>query len=465
MTSLPSRRRSLTRCPARTVRWPSITRRRPTSRSRSSPALDPRAPTPGLQSTSGLIPYGQADLLLGIDILEAARAVDPREHFRIATKDKTSAVLNLFKQPTVSGLLGKQDFDPYKLRDRIAGYCVDANIYAKNLSALCEQRLGSKLFVNILMLGVAYQLGYVPIPASAIAKAIKETIRRDVRRNLKAFNIGRKLALSPQALPDKPQAITWEQLLTQKMRILRKTRARGETHAVAVETLVTSAIAVMPSLGDRSKYDLALRIYDLYQYENEGYAKRFIDQVRSVYRRDSADQQYLATNAVIWNLARLMLVKDEPYVAYLLTRHEKLQRDALKYNVDAENGDEVRYQWNNVPEVVVPLIGKVRVNVTTRPWMMKVMRHFKAVRKLPSWHKKEKEFREWYVGLLNRIDLGTDAGYQTAVRVLELPADATGYREVRYPKMDRVKQEAEAMLGRPNPPPHQRREVRQPQPV
>lgn len=420
---------------------------------------------PNLESTSGLIPYGQADLLLGIDILEAARAVDPREHFRIATKKKTSAVLNLFKQPTVSGLLGKQDFDPYKLRDRIAGYCVESNIYAKNLSALCEQRLGSKLFVNILMLGVAYQLGYVPIPASAIAKAIKETIRRDVRRNLKAFNIGRKLALAPQALPDKPQAITWEQLLTQKMRILRKTRARGESHATAVETLVTSAIAVMPSLSDRSKYDLALRIYDLYQYENEAYAKRYIDLVRGVYRRDSADQKYLATDAVIRTLARQMMIKDEPYVAYLLTRYEKRQRDAQKYNVDAENGDEVRYQWHNVPEVQLPLIGKVRMAMTTRPWMHQIIRHAKFVRLLPTWHKKEKDFREWYAGLLDRIDLSTDAGYRNAVKVLELPGDATGYREVRYPKMDRVRQEAEAMLSRPNTPPPQRREVREPQPV
>ena len=31
--------------------------------------------------------------------------------------------------------------------------------------------------------------------------------------------------------------------------------------------------------------------------------------------------------------------------------------------------------------------------------------------------------------------------------------------------MDRVKQEAEAMLSRPNTPPPQRREVREPQPV
>ncbi len=403
-----------------------------------------------LATTSGLIPYGQADLLLGIDILEAARAVDPREHFRIATPQKTAAVLNLFKQPTVSNLLGKQDFDPYKLRDRIAEHCNASQMYAKNLSALCEQRLGSKLFVNILMLGIAYQLGYVPISAGAIAKAIKETIRRDVRRNLKAFNIGRKLALEPMALPEKPQAITWDQLLTQKTRILRKTRMRGESHARALETLVSTAVNVMPALSERSKYDLTLRIYDLYQYEDEAYAKRFIDLVRGVYRRDSGDQKYQVTDAVIWNLARLMLIKDEPYVAYLLTRFEKLQRDAIKYNVDADNGDEVEYSWHNVPELPIPFVGKLRIPITTRPWMHRIFRNTKFMRKLPGWHRREKEFREWYIGLLDRIDLSSDGGYHNALRVLSMPEEATGYREVRYPKMDRVKQEGEALLSRPH---------------
>ncbi len=45
--------------------------------------------------TTGCIPYGRADLLLGVDILEAARAIDPREGFRVASKTRTSAVLNL----------------------------------------------------------------------------------------------------------------------------------------------------------------------------------------------------------------------------------------------------------------------------------------------------------------------------------------------------------------------------------
>ena len=58
--------------------------------------------------------------------------------------------------------------------------------FAKNLSEICEARLGSKQFVNIMMIGVAYQLGLIPVSAHSIAWAIKDTIRRDHRKNLKA---------------------------------------------------------------------------------------------------------------------------------------------------------------------------------------------------------------------------------------------------------------------------------------
>ncbi len=88
-----------------------------------------------------------------------------------------------------------------------------------------------------MMLGVAYQLGLIPVSARSIAWAIKDTIRREHRRNLKAFNIGRKLALEPRALPRKPEPETWEQLLTNKVRILRKTRFRGQILAEQLEQL------------------------------------------------------------------------------------------------------------------------------------------------------------------------------------------------------------------------------------
>lgn len=397
--------------------------------------------------STGNIPYGKADLLLGIDILEAARAVEPREPFRVGSKEKTAAVLNLHKQATVYHLLGRQDFDPEQLRDEILEHCNESLSYSKNLAELCEQRLGSKQFVNIMMLGVAYQLGLIPVSAHAIAWAIKDTIRRDQRKNIKAFNIGRKLALEPRALPRKPQAQTWEQLVTSKTRILKKTRLRGRTWAMRYEQLVHGAMKQLRDLPDNAKYDVALRIYDLLQYQDHHLAKRYIELVRNIYRHDNPARGYQATIAVIWNLAKVMLIKDEVYVSYLLTRYEKKQRDIVKYGVDVANGDRIVYRHHTNPEFN---IGKwrFRLKITTRDWQLRIVRHMKWWRKLPGWHKREVSFRDWYINLLDRVHLIDD--YEQALRVLKCPEEVTGYREIRYPKMDRVIQQVEADLGRPS---------------
>ena len=401
--------------------------------------------------TTGSIPYGKADLLLGIDILEAARATDPREQFRVASPDRTCAVLNMHKQPTVYTLLGRQDFDPDALREEIYSHCREDHSYAKNLAEICEQRLGSKQFANIMMLGVAFQLGLIPVSAHSIAWAIKDSIKRDHRKNLKAFNIGRKLALEPRALPRKPEPDTWEHLVTNKLRILRKTRLFGRAWSMRFEQLVQHAMKQMRDLSDEAKYDLALRIYDILQYEDHVLARRYIELVKGVYKRDSAERRHAATAAAIWNLAKVILIKDEPYVSYLLTRFEKKQRDIVKYGVDVSNGDRLVYRHHTKPEINVGP-WKFRMNITTRDWMLNVVRQCKWWRRLPGWHRREAEFRDWYVSLLDRVDLSTDASYEQALRVLKCPEDVSGYREIRYPKMDVARQAVEAEFSSTNKP-------------
>ena len=408
--------------------------------SRADHGLEARA----TDQISGSIPYGKADLLFGVDILEAARATDPREQFRVAVPDRTAAVLNTYRQPTVYTLLGKEDFDPEVLRQEIYDHCRPELSFAQDLSELCEQRLGSKLYANIMMLGVAYQLGLIPVSARSIAWAIKDSIRREHRKNLKAFNIGRKLALEPRALPRKPTPETWEQLVTNKGRILRKTRAFGPALAMKFEKLVQGAMKQMRDLSDQAKYDLALRIYDLMQYQNPPYAKRYVDLVRGVYRRDNAERNYAATVAVLWNLAKVMLIKDEPYVSYLLTRYEKKQRDIAKYGIDVSNGDKLVYRHHTNPEFNIGR-HRIRFRITTRDWQLRMVRHFKWWRKLPGWHRREVQFRDWYIGLLSRVNLSTD--YDKALQVLQCPRDVTGYREIRYPKQDEARQRIEAELG------------------
>ncbi|HUB26156.1 MAG TPA: DUF6537 domain-containing protein [Tepidisphaeraceae bacterium] len=397
-------------------------------------------------ATTGSIPYGKADLLLGIDILEAARAVDPREQFRVASPSHTAAVLNTHKQATVNLLLGKEDFDPDALREQILEVCDPERSFAKNLSVICEQRLGSKQFVNIMMLGAAYQLGLIPVSARSIAWAIKDTIRREHRRNLKAFNIGRKLALEPRALPNKPEPTTWEQLLTNKTRILKKTRWFGRAAAHRFEILVRTAVRHLRGLSDQAKYDLGLRIYDLIQYQDFELAKKYVELLRGLYKRDLPERNYAATTAAVTNLAKVMLIKDEPYVAYLLTRYEKKQRDIAKFGVDVANGDRIIYRHHTSPEFN---IGKrrIRMRITTTDWQLKLASHMKWWRKLPGWHVRECAFRDWYIGLLERVNLSDVAGYDRVVKMLKCAEPVSGYREVRYPKMEAARAGVEGEMG------------------
>ena len=394
--------------------------------------------------TTANIPFGQADLLLGMDVLEAARAIDPRDQFRVGSFPRTAAVVNTYKQATIETLLGQSDFDPQVLQEQIFSVCNGDLSYANDLSTLCERRLGSKQFVNIMMLGVAYQLGLIPVSARSMAWAIKDSIRRDHRRNLKAFNIGRKLALEPRALPRRPQPVTWDQFLTNKLRLIR--RGRGHARLAAdFERLTHVAVRQLKHIPEQAKYDLVARIYELVHYQDIAYAKGYVDQLRELYLRDSSGKEYAATRAAIWNLAKVMLIKDEPYVAWLLTRPEKVARDIEKYNLDTVNGDRLIYEHFTSPEI--PLgPWRLRLKLRTKNWQLKLVTRMKWLRKLPGWHRPDREFGQWYAQLVAQADLAGDLAYQKWLKILQCPEQVSGYREIRHPKLQRVQREVEAML-------------------
>ncbi len=394
--------------------------------------------------TTATIPYGQADLLLGVDVLEAARAVDPREQFRIATAQRTAAVVNTYKQATIETLLGRADFNPDGLRDAIFKKCNQELSYANDLSTLCERRLGSKQFVNIMMLGVAYQLGLIPVSSHSIAWSIKDSVKRDHRRNLKAFNIGRKLALEPRKLPPRPTPATWEQLVTSKLRLIRRGRLSSK-FAADFERIAHAAVRQLKNIPDQAKYDLVVRIYELVHYENIGFAKRYVDLLKDVYHRDSSSHAYAATHAAIRNLAKVLLIKDEPYVAWLLTRPEKIEHDIEKYNLDVANGDRLVYEHYTSPEIPIGP-WRIRLNLHTTNWQLRLMATMKVLRKWPAWHRREKAFAKWYIELLKQADLGGDVAYRKWMQIVSCPEMVNGYREIRYPKMIAVKQHVDDLM-------------------
>jgi indolepyruvate ferredoxin oxidoreductase len=152
---------------------------------------------------------------------------------------------------------------------------------------------------------------------------------------------------------------------------------------------------------------------------------------------------------VIENLFKVMAIKDEIYVAHLLTSKEKLERDKVRYNIDPHRGDSIEYLHLNRPQFTI-LGFNIEFNLNTRNWMLNLMKYCKFLRRwMPSWHGREKAYRDWYIGLVRQFNyFRNNAIYQNYVSILKAPESVNGYREIRYPKMKESQSKAEFLLSR-----------------
>lgn len=396
-------------------------------------------------SGSPVMPFGKADLLIGVDALEAARACAPTDIQRVASSKFTHAVVNTGKTPTILTLMGRDDFEPEELASMIKGQCKPGQFFSFNVGDLCERLLDSKLYANIMMLGVAYQLGFIPLTYNSIKWSIRHAVGREFERNFRAFNIGRKIVLRPDLFGvSAPKEVeTVDQAIERKSNILKASSAWGKGNAAEYKRICKETLEQMPALDDASKRDYVIRLFDAIQWGTLSYGRQYASRIVKTYSQDSADRRFAVTRAVIWNLAKVMMIKDEVYVSMMYTSPEKYKRDRRRFNVNPANGDSITYIHLNKPEFDI-LGKKIRFQWHGRTWQYAVLRHCRWLRSLlPAWHRKEKAFRAWYMNLVDTCDLHEPhdtVAYNTWLEIFKAPEPVTGYREVRYPKQDAAKQ-------------------------
>ncbi len=395
---------------------------------------------------SQIIPYGKADLLIGMDMLEAVRGLDPNAGFCVATPDRTVAVVNTAKTDTVKTLIGQDDFKLADLEKWLQTY-TDADAYfGVNLFEISERLLGNKLYANMMLLGVAFQRGYLPVELEAIQTALKLAVRpADLETNQRAFDMGRRLAIDSEAFAPVPQWQAYKTLLREKCQSLTRKR-RGAVLAHQYEVLVQQGVEKM-ELDDETNRRFALYVYDLIQFENLDYARLYVEKVKQIYSKDLSEMDYRATKAAVKYLHKVMLIKDEVYVAHLLTSETKLRRDKEMYNVDESNGDKIKYVHLNRPRFTI--MGRdLQWDMNTKNWQLNLMKRLRFLRRwLSQWHKLEKVFRDWYIAEVIETFAPHDReSYEDHVTALEAPEEVRGYREVRYPKMANAQKKVEELL-------------------
>ena len=169
------------------------------------------------------------------------------------------------------------------------------NMGAFDANQVSTQLLGDSIFINPMVMGFAWQRGWIPLTQDAIVRAI-ELNGVQVEANKLAFTWGRWCA---QDL-DKVLA------LTQPLQVVNF-KAREPLQAI-----------------------LQKRMGWLEQYQNKAYAKQYMSFVQDVQQKTSAQ----VAEAVARNLYKLMAYKDEYEVARLHADPVFLQRIADQFEGD-----------------------------------------------------------------------------------------------------------------------------------
>ena len=196
-----------------------------------------------------------------------------------------------------------------------------------------------------MMLGVAYQLGFIPLTYNSIQWSIRHAVGREFERNYRAFNIGRKIVLRPDLFGvSAPKEIeTVDQAVERKSNILKATAPGARPTPRNTRPSARPPSNRCPASMTPPRRDYVIRLFDAIQWGTLKYGRQYASRIVKTYQQDTrrGDRRFAVTRAVIWNLAKVMMIKDEVYVSMLYTSPEKYKRDRRRFNVNPANGDSI----------------------------------------------------------------------------------------------------------------------------
>jgi indolepyruvate ferredoxin oxidoreductase len=306
---------------------------------------------------------------------------------------------------------------------------------------LAEALFGDYMATNMLVLGVAYQAGLLPLSASAIEQAVRLN-GVAVDQNLQAFRYGRLWQADPE-----------------RVRALVEPPARSfETErAAALERLGGRDASAYVSLLDRcghldpeARRLLAFRVGELIDYQDARYAAGYVDFVLDVAAQEATIEpaRVEVTHAVIRNLYKLMAYKDEYEVARL---HLKpASRDSTRGLFAAPR----RLSWHFHPPLLraLGLTRKLRLG----PWFTPALRLLRVLKRVrgtsldlfgyAAVRREERRLVPWYRDLVTGA-LREAGGHATALELARLPESIRGYEDIKLRSIAKVRGQALTLVA------------------
>ena len=277
----------------------------------------------------------EADLVMGCDPIVTALPAT----LAVMRAGRTHVALNTHHTPTAAAMSQRDWHYPGAQCDHVLADAVGSDpdaIARLDTVALAEKLLGDAIYANPMMLGFAWQKGWVPLSLQALTRAI-ELNAVQVARNLQAFAWGRHAAHDPARMA---------RLLMPAQPVQWFPRAAGQGGQGTVDQ---DAAETLEAIVARRKAYLT-------DYQNAAYAARYEAWVTRVGDAEAAVEAVAGaggqrlTRAVARQMFRLMAIKDEYEVARLLSS------DAFRQQVAAQFEGDWRMVWHLAP----PALGEGR---------------------------------------------------------------------------------------------------------
>jgi indolepyruvate ferredoxin oxidoreductase len=367
---------------------------------------------------------GSADLYLAFDILVALAP----NTLIAASPDRTIAVVSTTRTPT-GQMIGRPVItfpDERRMREAIDAQTRAGNVYV-DAAAVTGALFGRRTAANIFLLGVAFQLGTVPLLAASVERAV-ELNGVAVEANLQAFRWGRM----------------W---VADRARVERTMQHTGGG-ANSVDAWITDVLNGVADEGLRRI--LAIRLADLVRYQDAAYARRYLATVVRVHDAEAraVPGSVRLTTAVARNLYKLMAYKDEYEVARLLLEHQ--------LGAVAGNGRDVDVYFNLHPPILraVGLDRKLRFGPSSRP-VFAALARLKKLRGTPldpfgyaEVRRVERRLRDDYVATLDEVLRRLDPDLlDDAVTIAELPDVVRGYEHVKLNNVTQYESQRHDLLA------------------
>lgn len=228
-----------------------------------------RIATKGGLIPGGRIPLGDVDVLLAADMVTA----HGKSGLPLLNAKRTKALINTHLTPTAEFTLNTETrFDDLNMLKRIEK-AVKKSVRS-DLSRLSVDIFGDSLYVFMIMLGQAWQMGLIPLSEAAINEAIRLN-GAAVKQNQTAFAVGRALCLGRiEAAHDEKPAFDLDAFVVRRQKDLSayQNTAYADTYANLMESakattdnaaiLETVARNLFKVMAYKDEYEIA-RLYGL----------------------------------------------------------------------------------------------------------------------------------------------------------------------------------------------------------